>query len=50
MSSIPIVGPILAIAAVASVLAALANLPKFAYGGIAYGPTLGPFRRIFRGD
>ena len=36
-------GPILAIAAVASVLAALANLPKFAYGGIAYGPTLGLF-------
>lgn len=43
MSSIPIVGPILAIAAVASVLGALANLPKFAYGGIAYGPTLGLF-------
>ena len=42
-SSIPIVGPILAIAAVASVLGALANLPKFAYGGIAYGPTLGLF-------
>ena len=43
MSSSPIVGPILAIAAVASVLGALANLPKFAYGGIAYGPTLGLF-------
>ena len=35
VSSIPIVGPILAIAAVASVLAAFANLPKFAYGGNA---------------
>ena len=42
-ASIPFVGPILAIAAVASVLAAVANLPKFAKGGIAYGPTLGLF-------
>ncbi|MCR5394168.1 MAG: hypothetical protein K6E86_02075 [Bacteroidales bacterium] len=42
-ASIPYVGPILAIAAVASVLAALANLPKFANGGLAYGPTLGIF-------
>lgn len=42
-ASIPIVGPILAVAAVASVLAALANLPKFANGAIAYGPTMGLF-------
>ena len=41
VSSIPIVGPALAIAAVAAVLASLANLPKFANGGIVYGPTLG---------
>lgn len=43
MSSIPFVGPILAIAAVASVLGALASIPKFAAGGLAYGPTLGLF-------
>ncbi|UVP33739.1 phage tail tape measure protein [Bacteroides faecis] len=42
-ASIPIVGPILAVAAVASVPAALANLPKFANGAIAYGPTMGLF-------
>ena len=42
-ASIPIVGPILAVAAVARVLAALANLPKFASGAIAYGPTMGLF-------
>lgn len=42
-ASIPIVGPILAVAAVASVMAALANLPKFANGGLAYGPTMGLF-------
>lgn len=42
-ASIPYVGPILAVAAVVSVLAAVANLPKFANGGIAYGPTLGLF-------
>ena len=39
----PDCGPILAVAAVASVLAALANLPKFASGAIAYGPTMGLF-------
>ena len=43
VAGIPFVGPIMAVAAVASVLAALANLPKFAKGGIAYGPTLGLF-------
>lgn len=42
-ASIPVVGPILAIAAVASVWAALASLPKFANGGLAYGPTMGLF-------
>ena len=41
MSSIPYVGPVLAIAAMASVIAALASLPKFANGGLVYGPTLG---------
>lgn len=41
MASIPYVGPILAIAAVAAVLASLASLPKFANGGLVYGPTLG---------
>lgn len=41
MANIPWVGPALAIAAVASVLASLASLPKFANGGLVYGPTLG---------
>lgn len=41
MASIPWVGPVLAIAAVASVLASLASLPKFAGGGLVYGPTVG---------
>ena len=41
MASIPYVGPVLAIAAMASVVAALASLPKFADGGLVYGPTLG---------
>lgn len=43
MASIPIVGPILAVAAVATVLGALASIPKFAAGGLAYGPVLGIF-------
>lgn len=43
VGSIPIVGPVLAVAAVASLLAAFAGIPKFANGGIAYGPTLGLF-------
>jgi len=41
-SSIPIVGPILAIAAMASMIAAFASMPKpkkFAAGGIVYGNT-----------
>lgn len=43
VASIPWVGPILAVAAVASLLAAFAGIPKFANGAIAYGPTLGLF-------
>ena len=43
VSSIPYVGPILAVAALASVIAAIMAIPKFANGGIAYGPTLGLF-------
>ena len=43
VSSIPYVGPILAVAALASVIAAIMAIPKFANGGIAYGPTVGLF-------
>jgi len=43
VAGIPIVGAAMAIAAVASVMAAFASLPKFAAGGLAYGPTLGIF-------
>ncbi len=43
VSSIPYVGPILAVAAIASVIGAILAIPKFASGGIAYGPTLGMF-------
>ena len=43
MASSPYIGPILAIAAVASVIAAILAIPKFADGGLAYGPTLGLF-------
>ncbi len=43
VAAIPVVGWIMAGAAVASVIASLAALPKFADGGIAYGPTLGIF-------
>lgn len=43
VANIPYVGPILAIAALASIVAAAATLPKFAEGGLAYGPTLGIF-------
>lgn len=41
MANIPWVGPALAIAAVGAVLASLMSLPKFASGGLVYGPTLG---------
>lgn len=37
VSSIPIVGPIMAVAAVASVVASLMSIPKFATGGIVGG-------------
>ena len=47
VASTPIVGPGLAVAAgatiLASVMAAISSIPKFANGGIAYGPTLGLF-------
>ncbi len=43
VADIPFVGPMMAVAAVASILAAFASIPKFATGGIAYGPTLGLF-------
>lgn len=43
VSSIPFIGPILAVAAIASVIGAILAIPKFAKGGIAYGPTLGMF-------
>ena len=42
-SSIPFVGIALGLAAVAAIIAVMASLPKFAAGGIAYGPTLGLF-------
>lgn len=42
-AEVPIIGYIAAGAAIASVLASFAALPKFAEGGIAYGPTVGLF-------
>ncbi len=42
-SSIPIVGIVMAAAAIAAMIAMMASLPKFAAGGIAYGPTVGLF-------
>lgn len=41
VASVPLVGPVLALSAIASVLAAIMNLPKFAKGGVISGPTLG---------
>lgn len=41
VASIPYVGPMLAIAALASIMAAIATLPKFANGALVYGPTVG---------
>lgn len=41
-SSVPIVGPIMAVASIASILAAIASTPKataFAQGGVISGPT-----------
>jgi len=43
VASTPIVGPIMAVAAIASIVGAIASLPKFAQGGLVYGPTLGLF-------
>ena len=43
VAATPVVGWIMAGAAVASIIAAMASIPKFAEGGIAYGPTLGLF-------
>ena len=43
VASVPILGPVLALGAVASLAAALMAVPKFAAGGLAYGPTLGLF-------
>lgn len=42
-SSIPFVGWALGLAAAGAMLAFMLSLPKFANGGIAYGPTLGLF-------
>lgn len=42
-SSIPFVGIAIAAGMVASMIALMLSLPKFAKGGIAYGPTLGIF-------
>nr|WP_320037815.1 hypothetical protein [uncultured Bacteroides sp.] len=40
MAAVPLVGPILAISAIASVIAALSNIPKFANGGLVYGNSV----------
>lgn len=42
-AAIPFVGVALGAAAIASMIAMIATLPKYANGGIAYGPTLGIF-------
>lgn len=39
VAGIPIVGPVMAVAAIASVIAALANIPKFAEGGVVGGSS-----------
>lgn len=43
VANTPYVGPALAVAAIASFIAAMASVPKFAQGGLAYGPTFGLF-------
>lgn len=43
VASVPFAGPAMAIAAAAGIIAALASIPKFANGGMVYGPTLGLF-------
>lgn len=40
VAGIPIVGALLAVSAVATVLASLASIPKFAEGGLVYGNTI----------
>lgn len=40
-SGIPFVGIALGLAAVGAILAAMSAIPKFANGGVVYGPTLG---------
>lgn len=40
VAAIPIVGGILAVAAIASVVAAMSSIPKFAEGGLVYGNTI----------
>ncbi|MDE7402102.1 MAG: hypothetical protein K2M87_01670 [Muribaculaceae bacterium] len=42
-SSIPYVGIALGLAAVAAIIAMMSSLPKYAAGGIAFGPTIGMF-------
>ena len=42
-AAIPWVGVALGIASVAAMIATMASLPKYAKGGIAYGPTVGIF-------
>ena len=42
-AEIPFVGIVLALAAVAGMVATILSLPKFAKGGIAFGPTVGMF-------
>lgn len=43
VAATPFVGAALAVAAIAAVVGALGAIPKFASGGLAYGPTLGLF-------
>lgn len=42
-AAIPFIGIGLGLAAVAAILATMLSIPKFASGGLAYGPTLGLF-------
>lgn len=43
VAATPFVGAAMAVAAIAAVVGALGAIPKFASGGLAYGPTLGLF-------
>lgn len=47
-ASIPYVGPFLAVAAMASILALLATLPKFSSGGLVPGHSLGGDHNLAR--